>query len=250
MDKLAATQIKLLKFREWPKNWGLKLASFLFALVLWYFVVGVDKVDRTIPIPVEIVNLPENMIITNQFKKRIEIRVKGPLGLIRKLEKSNISHTIDLSDAAPGSRVIKNTAENLPIPNGVRLQNVSPRNIILRIDELINKKIPVIIKTNDYPEPGYKVISINVTPNSIQVTGPQSLLENLNSFATETVELEGRTESFTVSKLLDTPEQITELIGEPVVDVHVDIKKKEEKIEDSPRLPEGGQPPPARNEPG
>lgn len=225
MDKLAATQIKLLKFKEWPKNWGLKLVSFLFALVLWYFVVGVDKVDRTIPIPVEITNLPENMIITNQFKKRIEVRVKGPLGLIRKMEGVNIRHTIDLSDASPGSIVIKNTAENLPIPNGVRLQNVSPRNIILRLDRLIDKEVPVTVETSGQPEPGYKVTSINVSPERIHVTGPQTMLEGLDSFATEPVNLKDRSSSFKVSSLLDTPEPVTELIGDPVVDVHINIKK-------------------------
>ncbi|MCK5324253.1 MAG: YbbR-like domain-containing protein, partial [Desulfobulbaceae bacterium] len=46
------------RLRSWPKNWAPKLLSLFFALFLWYFVVGEDKVDMTVRIPVEIVNLP------------------------------------------------------------------------------------------------------------------------------------------------------------------------------------------------
>lgn len=228
MDKLAASQIKLLNLKDWRKNWGLKLTSFLFAIVLWYFVVGVDKVDRTFTIPVETADLPENIIITNQFKKELEIRVTGPLGLIRKMEQGNLSRTIDLSGASPGSLVIKNTADNLPIPNGVRLRNVSPRNIILKLDRLIDKKIPVAITTSGQPEPGYKVTSIEVSPKSIHVTGPRTLLENLDKFSSAPVKLNNRSSSFRVSPVLDIPESVTELIGEPVVDAHIIIKEKKE----------------------
>ncbi|MFO7760428.1 MAG: CdaR family protein [Thermodesulfobacteriota bacterium] len=202
------------------------MISFLFALVLWYFVVGVDKVDRTIGMPVEIINLPENLIITNQFKKEIEIRVKGPLGLIRKMEKDNIRRTIDLSDASPGSRIIKNTNENLPIPDGIRLLNISPRNIILRIDKLIDKKIPLNVKTSGQVATGYEVTRVSVSPRTIHVTGPQAIMENLDSFATKPVNLDQRSSSFQVSTLLDIPQPVTELIGEPVVDVRITIDKR------------------------
>ncbi|MFP3982917.1 MAG: YbbR-like domain-containing protein [Desulfurivibrionaceae bacterium] len=228
MDKLAASQIKLLNLKDWRKNWGLKLTSFLFAIVLWYFVVGVDKVDRTFSIPVEIVNLPENIIITNQFKKELEIRVTGPLGLIRKMEQGNLRREVDLSGVSPGSLVIKNTKENLSIPGGVRLRNVSPRNIILKLDRLIDKKIPVVITTSGQPESGYEVTSINVNPDKIHVTGPRTLLENLEKFSSEPVKLNNRSSSFRVSTTLEIPEPVTELIGEPVVDAHVIIKKKKE----------------------
>ena len=41
--------------------------------------VGEDKVDTTVYIPVEIVNLPKELIISNQFKKQLEATVRGPV---------------------------------------------------------------------------------------------------------------------------------------------------------------------------
>ena len=67
MEKLVRQIINRLSAVPRPKNWVLKFLSLLFALFLWYFVVGEDKVDMTVTIPVEIVNLPRDLIISNQF---------------------------------------------------------------------------------------------------------------------------------------------------------------------------------------
>ncbi|MFH1020288.1 MAG: YbbR-like domain-containing protein, partial [Pseudomonadota bacterium] len=85
MEKLAQQIIRRLptpNLLNWPNNWGLKLISLIFAILLWYFVVGEDKVDTTVYIPVEIVNLPKELVISNQFKKQLEATVSGPRGLI------------------------------------------------------------------------------------------------------------------------------------------------------------------------
>jgi hypothetical protein len=82
MEKLVNPIIKiqrLLKAPEnLPKNLILKLVSLFFAVFLWYFVVGEDKVDTTIYVAIEITNLPQDLVISNQFQKLIEVTVNGP----------------------------------------------------------------------------------------------------------------------------------------------------------------------------
>ena len=75
MEKLAATQIKFWRNWPWPKDWVLRLISLFFAIFLWYFVVGEDKVDMTISVPLEIVNMPRDLIVSNQFPKNIEVTI-------------------------------------------------------------------------------------------------------------------------------------------------------------------------------
>ena len=60
---------------RWPNNWGLKLLSLLFAIFLWYFVVGEDKVDIKVFIPIEIVNLPRDLVISNEYKKQLDVTI-------------------------------------------------------------------------------------------------------------------------------------------------------------------------------
>ena len=83
MEKLVRQIVESITSFPRPKNWVLKLLSLLFALFLWYFVVGEDKVDMTVTIPVEIVNLPRELIISNQFKKQLEVTVSGALPVFK-----------------------------------------------------------------------------------------------------------------------------------------------------------------------
>ena len=71
MEKLVRQINEYLTSIPRPKNWVLKLLSFFFALFLWYFVVGEDKVDMNVTLPFELVNLPRDLVISNQFKKQL-----------------------------------------------------------------------------------------------------------------------------------------------------------------------------------
>ena len=91
---------------KWPKNLLFKLLSLFFAVFLWYFVAGEDRVDTNIYVPVEIVNLPRNMVISNQYKKQLEVTISGPRGLVNGINRQHISRTINLSKAKPGTTVV------------------------------------------------------------------------------------------------------------------------------------------------
>ncbi|MBC8318159.1 MAG: hypothetical protein H8E41_09650 [Desulfobulbaceae bacterium] len=226
MEKLAAAQINFWRNKAWPKNWVLKLFSFFFALFLWYFVVGEDKVDMTVSIPVEIVNLPQNLVISNQFKNQIEITVNGPRGLIRRITERHISRSVDLSNATPGTIVVKNTPETISLPSGVRLLRIKPTDIILQMDKLIQKNIPIIAVTHGTPKEGFQLVSITTEPSAVPLTGPQLVLEKEKRFSTIPIDIEGLSHSTQITTSLDQSQDITDLVGETIVTAHIVIEEK------------------------
>lgn len=223
MEKLVTTQINRLRNMPWPRNWVLKLLSLGFAIFLWFFVVGEDKVDMTVNIPVEIVNMPESLIISNQFKKDLEVTVNGPRSLIRRISSQHISRTIDLSGAKSGTIIIKNTLDTISLPRGVRLLRIKPTDIILRLDQLIQKNIPIIANTTGKPAQGYKVNQININPTFIPITGPQTILDNNKSLFTKPIDISNLATTAQVNTSLDLSPEIINLVGEPVVNVNIII---------------------------
>ena len=174
MEKLVKQIIRRLpapNLLNWPNNWGLKLISLIFAILLWYFVVGEDKIDTTIYIPVEIVNLPKELIIANQFKKQLEATVSGPRGLISSLNRQRITRTINLAKAAPGTVVIRNEPETIQFPRGVTVSRIQPTHITLLIDELVEKELPVRARTTGDPAAGHELAS----PSSSRFPAPRPL---------------------------------------------------------------------------
>ena len=86
--------MSFINFRYWlqlfPKDWVMRIISLGLAIVLWYFVGGEDIVNKNVMVPVEVINLPRGLVISNQFKKEIEVSVTGPRSMVLNMGKGNV----------------------------------------------------------------------------------------------------------------------------------------------------------------
>ncbi|HIJ78049.1 MAG: CdaR family protein [Desulfobulbaceae bacterium] len=211
---------------NWPQNWVLKLLSLFFAVFLWFFVVGEDKVDTNVIIPVEIVNLPRDLVVSNQFKKQLEVTISGPRGLINGVNRQHISRTINLSKADPGTVVVKNETDSIPFPRGINVLRIQPNNITLLLDRLIEKEFVITAKTTGKPDNNFELKNVKLTPRSLKINGPQSIIGKDDSFNTKPIDITDRTKSFDTQISLDLEPEILNLIGDTVVDAEVVIQEK------------------------
>src|SRR5512139_2979547 len=92
--------ISLRKFLT--ENIGLKVISLILAVSLWLFVVGEETSEIGLSIPVEIINVPPDLAVTNDVIDDINLRVSGPRRMIRRLASETLSKIIDLQDAQAG----------------------------------------------------------------------------------------------------------------------------------------------------
>lgn len=231
MEKLAKQILEnLFGSWEWPKNWVIKLISLCFAIFLWYFVAGESNVDMNVNIPVEIINLPSNLIISNDYKKSLEVSVTGPRSLIRNLDSSHVSRTVDLAKATSGPVVIKNTPKSVHLPWGVKVNRVNPAEFIVQLDELIEKKIPIQAITSGKISPGYKLISVMLEPANITVTAPKAIIADLSTINTKPLPIDQLTSSTMAHTSLDLSPKIAEIIGDPVVTASIIIEERQEHL--------------------
>lgn len=212
-------------FAAFTKNWLLKLLSLIIGASLWYFVVGEDRVDLIVTMPLELRNLPTDLVIANQYKKDIEVALSGPRRLIQDMRQQNISLPIDLSTAQPGAMVIQNKADAIPLPQGISVQRVQPATLTLLVDRLVQKDFPISPVTKGKPATGYSLESLSLKPPRITVTGPQTVLEKEQHLKTSTIDLEGLMTSTTVQAHLDLNEAMIKLIGETVIEARVALKE-------------------------
>ncbi|OGQ99659.1 MAG: hypothetical protein A2505_09295 [Deltaproteobacteria bacterium RIFOXYD12_FULL_55_16] len=212
---------------NWPNNWGLKLISLIFALLLWYFVVGEDKVDTTVYIPVEIVNLPKELIISNnQFKKQLEATVSGPRGLISGLNRQRITRTINLAKATPGTLVIRNEPETIPFPRGVTVSRIQPNHITLLIDELVEKELTIQARTSGAPASGHELVEVVFEPKFIKISGPKAIVGREKLLTAKPIDISGLKGPTTIQVSLELRPALLELMGETVVTANVVIREK------------------------
>jgi len=230
MEKLAQQKnqslIRKLTSKTNRKDLLLKIVSLCLGSLLWYFVVGEDQVDMNIQVPIEVLNLPENLVISNQFKKELEVTLRGPRSIIQELRNRNITRPVDLSKAEPGARVIKNENDSIPLPRGISVLQLQPANITLSIDRLVQKQIPIHAVTEGEVSQGYKLEQITLDPDKIIVAGPKTVIESELALKTYVINLDGLNHSITLPVHLDLSPEFINLIGETVIVAKIEVQDK------------------------
>jgi hypothetical protein len=205
------------------KEWILKFVSICLAVLLWSFVGGEDIVEKNVMVPVEVINMPKNLIISNKFKKDIAVTVKGPRSLLMEMEKRVITRQIDLSDATPGTKVIAIENESVNVSRNVEVLRVQPSSIILSLDKLIQKEFAINPVTSGMITQGFVLESLTLDPDVITFTGPQTVLSRVDVLKTTPININGLFESVQQQIPLDLEPAIVDLIGETSVTASIKI---------------------------
>ncbi len=185
------------------KNLGLKILSLAFAIMLWFFVVGEEKAEITISLPVELVNIPSNLVVANDVPSYIDVRVYGPRSLIRAVATQGISRVIDLKGAVPGKFLVHITPDSIPLPAGIRVMRINPQNIEIELDHLLRKRVLVHPVVDGKPNEYFKIINIMVDPSEVLLIGPEKELMRLKKIDTLPIDIKGATSTIERTVALD-----------------------------------------------
>jgi len=217
-----------LNYQYWlqlsPKDWVLRIISLGLAIVLWYFVGGEDIVNKNVMVPVEVINLPRDLVISNQFKKEIEVSVSGPRSLVLDMGKGSITRQIDLEKATPGTMVLENSNDVIAVPRGVKVLRIQPKSVILSLDKLIQKQFPVNPVTSGELAVDYVLKNIRMEPDSISITGPQTVLEKFEVLRTKIIDIQGLKKSTEIQVPLELDPVFVDLIGATTITASLEIE--------------------------
>ncbi len=210
-------------FQLWSRDWFLKAISLWLAAVLWFFVGGEDSIEKTVRIPVEIINQPRELVISNQYKREIEVSISGPRSVILDMDARKISHQVDLSSASPGTLVVQNDHDHITVPRSVTVQRVQPPSIILSLDKLVKKNLSVVPRTVGTVAAGFEVKAITMNPDFITVTGPATILDHTEELLSRNISLNGLNKSEQLQVPLELSRELVDLIGETSVTAEIEV---------------------------
>jgi YbbR domain-containing protein len=170
---------------------GYKIFATACAFVLWFFVNAGERETQVMPFPIELRNLPERAIQTNPDKvDTVQVRLNGPGPLLASLDTKRSPIVLDLSHAEIGTDFrLKVRDEMVRIPRGVRILDIEPSRIPVRLERVKRVSVPVTLAPVGEPRDGYKVQTLKATPEKVQVSGPASLVDRLTALETEPFDL-------------------------------------------------------------
>ncbi len=210
-------------------NLTLKVISFLLAFLLWVQIAGQQRVQRSVSVPVEFINMPVGLEITNDYPREVNVVISRPSSL--RMDERQLAAVIDLSSAEPGSSVVPITERNIRnVPSGVQIEGIEQRRIRLEFERIRRKTVRVQPEVVGQPAEGYQVREVRVIPSEVLVSGPESRLERITTAATEPIDVSGRSQGFRQKVYLDLEDPRLQIQNASSVDVFVMIEEQRRNI--------------------
>jgi len=176
----------------WPfRHVGLKLLSVTIAVLLWMVIAGEETVERGLRVPLELLQFPPGLELLGDVPTTADVRVRGVSGTLSRVSPGDIVAVLDLRGAREGQRLFHLTPEQVRVPFGVEVVQVTPPTIAVVFEKYLSRNIPVRPAIDGRPAAGYMVGKTTVEPPTVEIEGPESAVRRVSDALTEPVSVAG-----------------------------------------------------------
>jgi len=212
--------------RRLTHNWQLKLLALGIALVMWIFVVGQDKAELTVEVPVEITGIPADAVVADDVVNKVFARISGPGTLVRRAASERMVKRVNLAGMGLGEHVFQVVPEDLSLPAGVSVIRVSPARFIVSLAAKVSRRVPVSLKLKGKPAPGYEVGEITLSPPKVNVSGKKEEIEIVDWIFTEPIDVSGLEANATMQARLNRPAGRSLQVAPMSVEAEIKVRPK------------------------
>lgn len=160
---------------------GTLALAFILAIVVW--VTAVNQENPSIrdefpePIPIEIVNKPEGLVIFGEVAESTRVTLWAPQSSWKDLSPDKFRAQVDLKGLGPG-------LHDVPVQvtcsdSRVRILEKRPDRVAVRLEPFATKEVPVAIEILDSPPLGYVARPMVTKPSTVTVSGPAPIVEQV-----------------------------------------------------------------------
>lgn len=189
---------------EWlNKDIFARILACFIAVVLWFVVVydeqsaqkermQADRIERILSVGISVRNLEPGLAAVG-LPSEVSLRVRGSMKAVQEVEKLARAE-VNLSDRAEGENLVRVS----PIlPNSIELLSIDPASIIVRLEKIVKKSIPIKGSVIGNPLAGYTIGRVVIEPNEAAVKGPSGKISQIEELLAA-IDVTDRDSSFSV----------------------------------------------------
>ncbi|MEW6412034.1 MAG: CdaR family protein [Candidatus Zixiibacteriota bacterium] len=192
------------------EHFWLKITALLLGIFLWFHVATEKIYNYQLMLPVEEIVLDPELSLWQPPPESLMVVVSatGKQLLRQKWRESGLK--ITATQFKQGRHRIEFTTANTSLitpSTEVSLDEIlHPTSFVLMIDQLVEKRVPVVPDIITEPDEGFALGDISgITPPQVTVTGPRSVVNSVNEVSTEAKELQGLRNNLSLTLPLALP---------------------------------------------
>ncbi len=183
--------------RLFLKNWGLKLFSFILALILWLTLITPEKVfsDKWLTIPLELHNIPPEMELMEKPPASVDVKIRASKSLINDITSANVHAVLNLEKASLDQEDYPLRKSMISIPSGAEVREIRQSQVSLKLER--TREILLEVEANIIGElkKGLKVENVGVFPPQVLIKGPESKVKDDYKVRTSPIDISALTET-------------------------------------------------------
>lgn len=193
-----------------------KVLSLVLAFLLWLRVSGeMPPVQKQVTgVPVRVVNVPPGMAVVSVEPEVVTVYVHGRGRALERASRGELAAVVDLRGAPPGRTVY--SLENVNLPRGLTLVDVRPSEVVIALEQLGERAVPVVVRVQGRPAPGFSAGSWVAEPREVSARGLRRAVERVRAASAE-VSVDGAAGDVEVER----PVRAVDGAGQPVPGVEV-----------------------------
>jgi YbbR domain-containing protein len=170
----------------------LKFISVFFAITLWFYVLNSAPIVIEKKIPLNF-KLPKGMAISNLIDSEVTVKLKGSRVFMRNIFQQNNFIFLNLTKFILNKKKkeidVKLSPADVPVPFGVEVLEISPKNLNIRLEKLAKKTVPIIPTLIGEVGTEFKLIKESLIPDKLEIEGPRSLVKEIKSISTTAIDI-------------------------------------------------------------
>ena len=181
-------------------NWGLKLASLIFAIVVWFLVTNINDPVTSVRYTNIPVTLKNTNLITDQGQVYTildgsdtisSVTIYAPRSIIDSLSQNNVIATADLQELSSLNTVSVDVKTNKYFDKIEKIDTSSDM-VKLSVERKASKSLALGATTSGSLADGYVIGDVTTEQNMVRISGPESVVNQVAS-ATVDVDVTGFT---------------------------------------------------------
>lgn len=161
------------------KNWQTMILALALAVFTWFLVTGREVIETWLEMPVVMTNPPEGVIIEDGLVDKIQVRLRGPKGLVDSLASQHLTYSLDVGELKIGQQVMEIDSSKLPLTSSYEVIEVKPNRLTLTVDRRISKKIALEPVWSGKMNGDYKLLEVVAAPDLVEIRGPETKLRKI-----------------------------------------------------------------------
>ncbi len=189
------------------ENVGLKLLSFLCALLLYSLVHGSQDAQKSVSVDLVVLLPPDSAkrVLVSQLPPRVRVTLRGSRTALDDLHGDDIGN-VQLDIRGGQDKRVAIDPSLVHVPAGIQVEQVDPPSIDLVWDDVVVRDVPIQVSLANTPPAGFTVKSVVADPPNVRVKGPKGEVNLLQHVGADAFDVTGLIEgSYTRSLALGRP---------------------------------------------